>query len=160
MDPRAADDLQSRGYCLLTLSPQDAAAIQAALVGTRRYFTESTPEAKLANRVSSKLGFKLHRQKERFQLRRAGSTPDPRLEAAAIVHPPACWGELWEAYAVLDRIAMECLHTLLQRANVDIAALEKEHCDPLPLLPGTLSTSVFNCYHYFNRPDLDQRLRR
>ena len=199
-----------------------------------------------SRRVSSKLGFKLHKQKERFQLRRAGETAvdsrtgavlndqDPRLQKARPTNPhvtslalptvlhlavhlepgrdppfvhmhmpqaaemgllacvlplcrptwrpsllltyrlaldwalplslwvqtnyvpfllhirPTFWSELWQSYAMLDTVATTCLNALLDDAGVDRGALTAEHCDPAPLPEGTLSTSVLNCYHYFN----------
>ena len=51
MDGEALQSCRSRGYCVLTLSPDDAAVLKAALAGTECYFSNNSTEERQANRL-------------------------------------------------------------------------------------------------------------
>jgi len=113
------------------------------------YFEGCDADTKLATKVSSKLGYKRLGQKERYQLR-ATAPGDARLERATPPSPPRFMGNLTATWDLFQCIAHGCLEALLDSAGISYSGLVLQHCDPHLTPERGLSTSVFNCYYYFN----------
>eukprot|EP01079_Euglenida_sp_SAG-EU17-18_P006047 gene6047-1083_t len=110
---------QRQGYAIVDLTAPEAAIVSKAMGCCGGFFMASPDEDKAAVRVSAKLGYKRHPQKERYQWRRAGSADDPRLSKACPGHPDGFRDAIVAAYDLFDAIAVRCLSALCTAAGVD-----------------------------------------
>jgi len=139
----AISSLKEHSYIILELDDEELQIVSEAFGVCQTYFN-GDDKCKKEYRVSSKVGYKKTKPKERYQFRRSGKN------YLMPTNPPNFKEAMFAVYYFFEEIALLCLEEICKSANVPFRELMDKYGDPSPMPMDAFSTSVFNVYHYFN----------
>eukprot|EP01114_Cavostelium_apophysatum_P021566 TRINITY_DN7568_c0_g1_i1.p1 TRINITY_DN7568_c0_g1~~TRINITY_DN7568_c0_g1_i1.p1 ORF type:complete len:286 (-),score=34.91 TRINITY_DN7568_c0_g1_i1:6-863(-) len=149
---KLVNSIKRYGFAILRLTdPTDVQVIKQAFAEATRFFGESD-SVKKSSHISSKVGYKKNRPKERYQFRRCTGNypmPDEKFKES-----------MFSTYNLFERISVACMEIILQDVSISPRQVLEHYLDDLiDFMPPSTSpldknsnygTSVFNLYHYFN----------